>query len=274
MLFRRLNGKCQDNGILSVVMGYYNNRDVALKNIVILDGFLSKHFRKYEIILVDDGSAPNQQLVSTEVPSSVCIFRVDKNTGKGNAVKQGMLIAKGDCRIFTDIDLPYNLSAIPYAYKLITMDGFDFVAGDRTLRHSEYHAELPFSRKLASRFFSKCVTLLVIGGIFDSQCGFKAFSGTLASQLFPLVTIKRFSFDVEIYYILLKYNILIKRIPIRLHNHETSTVDILRHAFGMALEVMAIPIKWKLGWYRSKELENFEGECYWKKLESFEQSNA
>ncbi|NTV28940.1 MAG: hypothetical protein HGA80_02545 [Candidatus Omnitrophica bacterium] len=186
--------------------------------------------------------------------------------GKGYAVRQGMLKAEGDCCIFTDIDLPYDLTAIPYAFHLIHDIGFDCVAGDRTLHYSSDVASRPLVRKLASKVFSRGIALLVIGGIFDSQCGFKAFSRRLARAIFPLLTINRFSFDVELYYLLLKYNIVIRRIPVHLKHHDVSTVSVVGHFWEMTCEVLAIPFKWHSGKYRSDVLADFYVEDkYWEK---------
>ena len=213
--------------------------------------------------LVDDGSNKNERIEQADLPESVKLLQLDTNRGKGAAVKLGMIEAKGDCRIFTDTDLPYDLSAIEYSYHLIIENKFDFIAGDRTLLNSRYQVELPWIRKAASKFFSKVITLFVIGGIFDSQCGFKAFSGSLAKILFPLLKVNGFAFDVEIYYLLLKYNILIKRIPVRLCNQEGSTINIFKHGFEMIRDILQIPPRWYRKKYFSEQMKTFKAYIYW-----------
>lgn len=248
---------------LSLIIPKYNHRDLAIKNMAILNEFLIGCNVGYEIILVDDGSKDNERVYDSDLPTPVKLIQLEQNMGKGFAVKQGMLKASGDCVIFTDLDLPYHLSVIPYAYDLIVNKDFDFVAGDRTLHHSRYYCQIPFFRKLSSLFFSKIVTLFVIGGIFDSQCGFKGFSRRLAKNLFPLITINRFSFDVEVYYILLKYNILIKRIPVFLCSQDSKTVNPFSQSFEMIKEILAIPLKWRFGKYESEAMKEFGAEVYW-----------
>jgi dolichyl-phosphate beta-glucosyltransferase len=122
---------------------------------------------------------------------------------------------------------------------------------------------MPLHRKIASKIFSKLVTLLVIGGIYDSQCGFKGFSAPLAKALFPLLTIKRFSFDVEIFYLILKYNIVICRIPVRLKDPERSTINLFKHALPMACRIMSIPFKWYGGRYQSEDMRRLWDKPYW-----------
>lgn len=249
--------------MLSIILPFYNNKALSLRNIGILDKFLRQTGITYEIILVDDGSAAPEAPDEHDLAPSVKLIRSSHNKGKGFAVKQGMLAARGECRIYTDIDLPYDLAAIPYAYDLVVNKKFNFVAGDRTLNHSQFKVELPFLRRIASKIFSKIVTLFVVGGINDSQCGFKAFSGKLSDGLFRILTIDRFGFDVEIYYILLKYNILIKRIPVRLLHADVSSVRVALHAFEMVKEIVKIPLKWRKGAYESGTLRDLESEIYW-----------
>jgi dolichyl-phosphate beta-glucosyltransferase len=116
---------------------------------------------------------------------------------------------------------------------------------------------------VASRVFSRLVTVLLVGGVFDSQCGFKAFSGQLASLVFPLLTVEDFAFDVELYYVLLKFNVTIKRIPVRLSGSHASSVSLWRHAPRMVWSVLGLPVKWRTARYHCPELVGFDEDVYW-----------
>ncbi|NLE65371.1 MAG: glycosyltransferase [Elusimicrobia bacterium] len=248
---------------VSVILPHYNNKELAEKSVRVLSGYLGGCGLSHEIVVVDDGSDPDQRPDMDRTGENIRLVQIEKNRGKGFAVRQGMLAAKGDCCIYTDIDLPYDLTAIPYAVALVR-DGTDFVGGDRALFHSVDGVHRPLMRRFASRVFSKLVALLVIGGIIDSQCGFKAFSRRLVQALFPLLTIDRFSFDVEIYYLLLRYNISMKRIPVRLHHHDVSTVSVFRHFMDMTMGVFSIPLKWHSGRYASERMRDFyPQDRYW-----------
>ncbi len=249
--------------LLSVVVPKYNHKQLAIKSMAALNSFLQDQDINYEIILVDDGSNDNELLQEKDLPETVRLIRLKENKGKGYAVKEGVLKAKGNCIIYTDLDLPYDLKAITYSYNLITKEHFDFVAGDRTLLFSETKDKVPMLRSIGHRIYSKIITLLIIGGIYDSQCGFKAFSSDLAKLIFPLLTINRFGFDVELYYLLLKYNIVIKRIPVHLVNNSVSTMNMFTHSFQMSLEIISIPFKWYLNKYDSMDLKTFKSDKYW-----------
>ncbi|MGB8951804.1 MAG: glycosyltransferase [Candidatus Aminicenantales bacterium] len=249
--------------MISLVVPTVNNKDLTLVNIRTLDAYLARHFNKYEIVLVEDGSRPSEAVDPTDLPSSVFFIRLEKNCGKGQAVREGIAKTRGDCCLFTDIDLPYDLEAIPFVYELIVDKGLNAVVGDRTLTDSVALSWTSWFRRVASRLFSKFITLFIIGGIFDFQCGFKAFSGHLARDLFPLIKINGFGFDVEIFYLLLKNNIMIKKIPVRLRNATNSTVAPLRHGLQMILAAFKMMIDFKSGRYDVSRLKRLENVRYW-----------
>lgn len=251
------------NPSLSVVIPKYNHKQLAIKSMAVLDEYLRNQNINYEIILIDDGSNENEILKKEELPEAVRLIQFKENKGKGHAVKEGVLKAKGKCIIYTDLDLPYDLKAITYSYNLITKEHYDFVAGDRTIFFSETKDKVPIIRSIAHRIYSKIMTLFIIGGIYDSQCGFKAFSRDLSRLLFPLLTISRFGFDVELYYILIKYNIVIKRIPVYLVNNTVTTMNMFTHSLQMSFEIMSIPLKWYLKRYNSMALKMFKFDKYW-----------
>src|SRR6516225_12478035 len=78
-----------------------------------------EHFSKYleenhpgaELLLVLDGCTDGTAKVAREAfKASKCVLKVIEipvNQGKGNAVKEGMLAAQGQYRLFTDADMSF-----------------------------------------------------------------------------------------------------------------------------------------------------------------------
>jgi dolichyl-phosphate beta-glucosyltransferase len=151
-----------------------------------------------------------------------------------------MLACRGRVRIFTDVDLPFDLEPIVAAVRFINERGFHLAVGDRTLPESSYALDVGWRRRIASGLFSKLVGIFVTGGFFDTQCGFKAFRGDVAQALFSISRIDRFAFDVELLYLALVYRTDIKRISVKLRNNETSTMRLLRDSARMLIDVARI----------------------------------
>ena len=137
--------------------------------------------------------------------------------------------------------------------------------GDRTLTESERGADQTPLRQLSTRVFSFSVRMLVTGELFDTQVGFKAFRGDVAAALFPLLTDDGFAGDVELLYIALKYNLAIRRIPVRLLRTGPTTVRLAGHSLPMLTRIAGLRRRWASGGYHSDRLEAISSQRYWQR---------
>ncbi|HET6991131.1 MAG TPA: glycosyltransferase [Bacteroidia bacterium] len=241
---------------LSVIIPSFKGAEILRNNLPTLIAYLRQKNISFEIIIVDDGSGDNGATEKVAKDLGCLFFANPENMGKGAAVKNGMLKAKGDFRIFTDVDIPFELDAFDRFLKYLNEKEFDVVIGDRTLPGSSYFTEIPAIRKLGSTIFSFIVGRFVAGGHFDTQCGMKGFRATVAEDLFSVSRITGFAFDVELLYISLKRNYDIKRLPVVLRCQEGSSVSVLRHGFGMLIDLNRIKWNQLRGKYNKKNLKN------------------
>ncbi len=247
---------------LSVVVPVFNGAELVAPGVTLLAEALAARPGSWEIVLVDDGSTDGTA-ARAPVSGRVRLVALPKNRGKFAAIKAGMAAARGRCRIFTDVDVPYDLEALAYVESLVNERGFHVVVGDRTLDASAGAERRPWPRAAASVAFAGLVRLFVTGGLFDTQCGLKGFRGDVADLLFPLLTVDGFAGDVELLYVALKYNLELRRIPVRLRRHDASTVRVGAHAPGMLLEVLKMRGKWVRGLYQSEGLRRLSTQDYW-----------
>lgn len=236
--------------MLSIVIPSYKSAHILRNQIPGLKNYLDEHQISHEIILVDDGS--NDDGETRRVAEQFgCVFIENiKNEGKGAAVRKGVLAAKGTSVLFTDADIPFDYKAIELFLHYVGFKEFDLVVGDRTLPESNYYAEMPFFRKIASAVFTFFVGRFVITGFFDSQCGFKGFKAGIAKEIFSKSRINGFAFDVEVLYISLKRNYDIKRIPVQLRSQDGQSVSLLFHGSGMLFDLFRIKWNHIRGFYK------------------------
>ena len=250
--------------VVSLVIPVHNGVDFVTKSVDEARRFLEKRFPAFEIIIVDDGSTDGTTAaLGPLLDDRVRLISLPENLGKFAALKAGMAVANGECRVFTDADLPYDLESVPYIVNLINGRAFDIVVGDRALPESVSLTNARVARKLSSRIFSYCVRMLVTGGLFDSQCGIKGFRNEVADAIFPLVTDDSFSGDVELLYIALKHNLSIRRIPVRLQRASPSTVRLRFHSLPMLARILRLRHNWNSGRYESVTLSRIASQAYW-----------
>ena len=249
---------------LSVVIPCYRGASFIGAGLERLAGFLEETPLEYEIVVVDDGSddGTGAVLAALDLPR-LQVVTLPGNLGKHAAIRAGMARARGACRVFTDADLPFDLSALPYMTELVARRGFHLVVGDRTLPESSYTEHVPAFRRLASGCFKGLIRIFVTGGLWDTQCGLKAIRADLAESLLPLLREDRFAGDVELLYVALKLNLEIKRIPVILRNQGPSSVSPFRDAVDMWRSLFRIRRRWRSGMYRDGALEHLARQDYW-----------
>ena len=151
-----------------------------------------------------------------------------------------MLAATGQYRIFTDADIPYDPAVIDDFIKYLDFKEFHMVVGDRTIAGKDYFVQIKRLRSMASRIFSFIVGRFIAGGIFDTQCGIKGFRAEVAEDIFSVNRINGFAFDVELFYIALKRNYDIKRLPVTLRSQDGKSVNVIKNSILMLIDIPKI----------------------------------
>lgn len=241
--------------LLSIVVPVYNAADFIRESVKGLDAYLRERPWTHELILVDDGSSDATPAILESLRSpQVQVLHLRPNQGKFAALRAGMECSRGEVCLFTDADIPYEYELIERMLFLVREQGFHLVVGDRTLPGSSYVEHLTPLRRMATRAFSLLIRLLVTGGLFDTQCGIKAFRGDVARALFPLLHERGFAGDVELLYVALKYNLAIRRVPARLVRQGPTSVRPFRDGALMLASAMHLPRRFRQGLYRSPAL--------------------
>ena len=236
---------------LSVVVPAYKEEHRIVQTLRHTQAFLQAQGYEHEILVVVDGSPDNTAGVVSGLTSEIPQLRLinnSENHGKGYVVKQGMLEATGDIRVFMDADnsttIEHIASFLPYFEQ-----GFDAVIGSRRIAGSHITVHQPWFRDFLGGVFRFIVHTLVPLRVTDSQCGFKAFTAEASEKVFPKQTISRWAFDVEILAIARKMHLKIHEAPVTWVNDTASTVR-FSGMVGMLFEVAQVRLNLWSGKYR------------------------
>jgi glycosyltransferase involved in cell wall biosynthesis len=127
--------------------------------------------RRYELILVDDGSTDDSWAVISRLRGDdprVKGIRLRKNFGKAMALSAGFLRASGEIIITMDADLQDDPVDLP-AFLAKIEEGQDVVVGWKVTRRD------PTNRLILSRIFNSTVRRATGLSLHDMNCGFKAY---------------------------------------------------------------------------------------------------
>ncbi len=155
---------------ISIVIPVYNERE----NLILLDKKITKSIKplnkKYEVILVDDGSIDGSvDLIRKLKNENPCLrlIRFDRNYGQTAAFSAGFSKARGNIIVTMDADLQNDPADIPLLLEKI--NEYDVVCGWRYKRND------PWVKKLSSRIANAVRNTLSEESIADTGCSLKAF---------------------------------------------------------------------------------------------------
>lgn len=235
---------------LSVVIPAYNEERRLPDTLAAVIGYLNRQPYSWEIIVADDGSADGTASITRAAGAGQGNLRLLAlpHRGKGSAVKQGMLAARGDYRFLCDADLSMP---IEWLGRLLpgSAPAVDIAIGSREAPGARRIGE-PKRRRLMGRVFSGVTRTLAAPGIADTQCGFKVFSGAAANTLFALQTLDGFAFDAEILFLARRTGFTMAEIGIEWHYQSESKVRPLRDGWRMLRDLLAVRWRWLAGHYR------------------------
>lgn len=236
----------------SIVVPAYNEEDRLPRYLAEIREFFEIIGWSVEVLVSDDGSRDATARVVSELSEewpALRLHRLPENRGKGAAVREGILRARGERVLFTDADGATPIAEILRLSRALD-DGADIAVGSRALKGKDTRVETSVKRRLVGRTFHLMISILGVRGVRDTQCGFKAFLGPVAKELFAASTIDGFGFDVELFLLAQKACFRIDEVPVNWTHVDGSRVSVLRDSPRMALEVLSV--RWRLltGHYR------------------------
>lgn len=237
---------------LSIIIPAYNEENRLPRTLEQVLSFLQTQPYSFEALVVENGSSDRTFEVAQKYAQTHPQVTVLKETqrGKGNAVRRGMLEAKGEYRFICDADLSMPIEEVK-KFLPPQLNDFDIAIGSREAPGAVRYNE-PSYRHFGGRAINLIIRLFILPGFQDTQCGFKCFRAEVAEDLFRQQTLTGWSFDIEILYLARRKKLRIKEIPIDWYFFKDSKVNALRDALKMISDIFVIHLNALRGKYDFK----------------------
>lgn len=171
----------------------------------------------FEVVIVLDGptdGTPDLVRDKTREMEGIRIIDRQENKGKGYSLREGLLAAEGQIRLFTDMDGATPISMMERFLPKF-QEGADIVIGSRDLKGSQVKIHQPKLKEWAGDFGNLLIQAVTgLWGMKDTQCGFKAFTEKAVKDIFPRTTVNRWGIDFELLTIGNKLGYKIEEVPV------------------------------------------------------------
>lgn len=169
---------------LTIVVPAYNEATRLPDTLERMVAYFREQPYSWQICVVDDGSSDDTLALARGWAGREPRLTVMANDhrGKAYAVRTGVLASRGAYVAFSDADLSVPIGEIE---RLLTAldSGADVAFGSREGPGAQRYGE-PAYRHVMGRVYNLLYRSVLLPGISDSQCGFKAFRTDVAHTLF------------------------------------------------------------------------------------------
>jgi dolichyl-phosphate beta-glucosyltransferase len=226
---------------LSVVIPAFNEAERLAPTVRAIAAYCDAHHPAHEIVVVDDGSTDRTVELARELAGAlerVRVLPLGRNRGKGAAVRAGVLASTGALVLFSDADLATPIEELASLRRALD-GGADIAIASRAAPGADIRVRQHPMRELMGRTFNLLVRATGVGGIRDTQCGFKLFRGDAARDLFGRAAVDVFAFDVELLW-LARGRYRVAEVPVVWRHVEESKVSPGSDAARMFLDLLRI----------------------------------
>ncbi len=225
---------------LSIIIPAHNEELRLPRSLRQVFAFLEKQSYSAEVIVVENASSDRTLELAHDfaLHQSNLIVLHEERAGKGNAVRRGVLEARGEYRFICDADLSMPIDELKNFLPPI-LTGFDVAIASREAPGAVRYNEPPY-RHWGGRAINLAIRLLILPGLNDTQCGFKCFRAEAAEKLFRQQSLSGWSFDIEILYLARRKHMKITELPVHWYFDANSKVSALRDALRMISDIFRI----------------------------------
>lgn len=237
---------------ISIILPLFNEAQRLDKTFDEITKFSKKKLIKSkEFIFVDDGSTDQSaEMIKNFIKSEketkdlkIKLIQLDKNLGKGAALKRGIKNAKKKWILTSDIDFSVPLIELEkWIKKRYINENYHVYFGSRT--HKNSNVKSKFYRKIIGNFLRFLISFFLGIKIKDTQCGFKLYKSLIAKKIFSKIQFYGYEHDIEIVLLLKKLKFKIVELPVTWKHVKLSKVNLIIDPIKMLFKVFLIRVRY------------------------------
>ncbi len=228
---------------LDIVVPVYNEEARLGATLRALTAYTATLPLSARITVVDNGSVDRSAEMVDEAarlaPENTTLRLIGcSRQGKGAAVRRGILASTATWRGFCDADLSTPPQVLTEVLGHLR-EGWPVVIGSRRAPGASYAVRQPLVRRLGSSTF-RLLARPLVGGVTDTQCGFKFFSAEAAEAVFGRLSTDGFAFDVEVLAVATRLGMPVVEVPVRWTDQAGSSFSVWTHGRRVVSELAAV----------------------------------
>jgi len=216
------------NTKLSVIIPAYNEEKRVGSTLESVNRYLEKQDYSYEILVVANNCTDRTDDVVKEyqekIPHLELMDLGPGIPGKGGAVREGLLKSNGQYAVFMDADNSTRITEMDKFWPHF-VKGKAVVFGSRDIKGAKVEVSQSKLRETFGKMGNLLIQIVLLPGIKDTQCGFKAFNREAIKAIFPKQKITGWGFDMEVLALAKKLGFQTKEVPVAWYNAAGSKVS-------------------------------------------------
>lgn len=177
--------------------------------------------------VVVDGPGDSTAEILNGIPDRrLQVIELDRNFGKGHAVRCGLSGCTTDLVAYMDADLDLHPEGLAEAIRQLQNSPSHVCGAIGSKVHPKSDVDYPLSRRVLSRIYKTMVRAAFSLDVSDSQTGLKVFRRSAIEDVLPILERKGFEFDLELLSRLSQRGYKFIEVPVQLDYHFESTVNI------------------------------------------------
>ena len=204
---------------------------------------VAKTFPKSRVILVDDGSGPDENALLRPLVHRLQagfgrnfgFLALPENRGKGGAILAAWKSSPTgfDYLGFVDADGAFDPAEVARVAAELGHGSPQPALFASRIKLMGYSVKRRLVRHYLGRIFATWVGMVLESGVYDSQCGLKFIPSSAFARMSPRLKGRGFSFDIELLGALLSAGCPIREIPVNWRDVPGSKVRFWRDGIGL-----------------------------------------